>query len=87
MAKIKRYQIEATIEELNNELNEHNNKLNALTMLKNEKVCLLTFRDEVGESSESVAHIDAWISSVQESIADTKTAIDLFKELLESYYY
>lgn len=84
MAKIKRYQIEATIEELNNELNEHNNKLNALTMLKNEKVYLLTFRDEVGES---VAHIDEWISSVQESIADTKNNIDLFKELLEGYYY
>ena len=83
MAKIKRYQIEATIEELNNELNEHNNKLNALMMLKNEKVYLLTFRDEVGES---VAHIDEWISSVQESIADVKTNIDLFKELLESYY-
>ena len=83
MAKIKRYQIEATIEALNNELNEHNNKLNALTMLKNEKVYLLTFRDEVGES---VAHIDEWISSVQESIADVKTNIDLFKELLESYY-
>lgn len=84
MAKIKRYQIEATIEALNNELNEHNAKLNALTMLKNEKVYLLTFRDEVGES---VAHIDEWISSVQESIADVKTNIDLFKELLESYYY
>lgn len=84
MAKIKRYQIEATIEALNNELNEHNNKLNALMMLKNEKVYLLTFRDEVGES---VAHIDEWISSVQESIADVKTNIDLFKELLESYYY
>lgn len=83
MAKIKRYQIEATIEALNNELNEHNNKLNALMMLKNEKVYLLTFRDEVGES---VAHIDEWISSVQESIADVKTNIDLFKELLESYY-
>lgn len=83
MAKIKRYQIEATIEALNNELNEHNNKLNALMMLKNEKVYLLTFRDEVGES---VAHIDEWISTVQESIADVKTNIDLFKELLESYY-
>ena len=83
MAKIKRYQIEATIEELNNELNEHKSKLNALMMLKNENVYLLTFRDEVGES---VAHIDEWISTVQESIADTKKNVDLFNKLLESYY-
>lgn len=81
--KISREQIQETIKALNKELKEHNNKLNALMMLKNENVCLLTFRDEVGES---VAHIDEWISSVQESIADTKTNIDLFNKLLESYY-
>lgn len=83
MAKIKRYQIEATIEALNSELEENQIKLDGLMALKAEGVYMLAFRDEVGDSYVA---IDERISAIDETIADTKTNLDLFNKLLESYY-
>lgn len=83
MAKIKRYQIEATIAELEKELNENQIKLSGFISLKAEGVYMLTYRDEVGDS---YASIDERISALDETIATIKTHLELFKKLLEAQY-
>ena len=83
MAKIKKYQIEATIAALEKELNENQIKLSGFITLKSEGVYMLTYRDEVGDS---YASIDERISALDETIATIKTHLDLFKELIETQY-
>lgn len=83
MAKIKKYQIEATIEALEKELNENQIKLSGFITLKAEGVYMLRYRDEV---DDSYASIDERISAIDETIAITKTHLDLFKKLLENQY-
>ena len=84
MAKIKKYQIEATIAALEKELNENQIKLSGFISLKNEGVIMLMYRDENGDSYPTT--IDERISALDETIATIKTHLDLFKELIETQY-
>lgn len=84
MAKIKRYQIEATIDALKAELKENQTKLNGLMALKGEGVMMLMYQDENGDNYP--ATIDKRISVIEETVEATKQHLKLFKKLLESQY-